>query len=140
MAAHELNVRFNLFETFLLSRHVTSAGHPRARWLLLLMIDPQQIEAHIQKGYALARKVESGALPPESWKDVRTQFLKANKVENDHPIPRMHFYLTYTKAGVQPTKNAIDGLEWAKEMRRLFSWLNTRTSPAGCSTRTLPIT
>jgi tetratricopeptide (TPR) repeat protein len=78
-----------------------------------LAIDPQQIDAHIQKGYALARKVESGGLPPESWKDVRAQFVKANKVENDHPIPLMHFYLTYTKAGVQPTKNSIDGLEWA---------------------------
>jgi tetratricopeptide (TPR) repeat protein len=78
-----------------------------------LAIDPQQIDAHIQKGYALARKVESGGLPPESWKDVRAQFVKANKVENDHPIPLMHFYLTYTKAGVKPTKNAVDGLEWA---------------------------
>src|SRR5688500_14832570 len=33
-----------------------------------IAIDPQQIDAHIQKGYALARKVESGGLPPESWK------------------------------------------------------------------------
>jgi tetratricopeptide (TPR) repeat protein len=78
-----------------------------------LAIDPQQINAHIQKGYALARKVESGALPKEAWKDVRQQFIKANGVENDHPIPLVQFYLTYVKQGVTPTKNAIDGLEWA---------------------------
>jgi len=78
-----------------------------------LAIDPKQINAHIQKGYALARKVESGALPKESWKEVRQQFIKANGVENDHPIPLVQFYLTYLKQGIDPTKNAIDGLEWA---------------------------
>jgi len=78
-----------------------------------LAIDPKQIDAHIQKGFALFHKVESGALPKESWKDVRQQFVKANGVENDHPIPLVEFYLTYLKQGEPPTKNAIAGLEWA---------------------------
>lgn len=81
-----------------------------------LAIDPKQINAHIQKGYALFHKVESGALPKESWKDVRQQFIKANGVENDHPIPLVEFYLTYVKQGETPTKNAIAGLEWAMEL------------------------
>ena len=81
-----------------------------------LAIDAKQINAHIQKGYALAHKVESGALPKESWKDVRSQFIKANGVENDHPIPLVEFYLTYLRQGEQPTKNAIAGLEWAMEL------------------------
>jgi len=76
-------------------------------------IDPQQVNALIQKGYALARKVESGGLPKEAWKDVRRQFIKANAVENDHPVPLVHFYLTYVRQGERPTQNAIDGLEWA---------------------------
>jgi len=79
-------------------------------------IDPQQINAHIQKGYALARKVESGALPVGSWNDVRLQFVKANAVENDHPVPLVQFYLTYMKQGERPTKNAIAGLEWAMQL------------------------
>jgi tetratricopeptide (TPR) repeat protein len=78
-----------------------------------LAIDPKQINAHIQKGFALFHKVESGALPSEAWKDVRAQFIKANGVENDHPIPLVEFYLTYLKQGDPPTKNAIAGLEWA---------------------------
>jgi tetratricopeptide (TPR) repeat protein len=78
-----------------------------------IAIDPKQINAHIQKGYALAHKVETGVLPKESWKDVRQQFIKANGVENDHPIPLVEFYLTYLKQGIPPTKNSIDGLEWA---------------------------
>jgi tetratricopeptide (TPR) repeat protein len=81
-----------------------------------LAIDPKQINAHIQKGFALFHKVESGALPKESWKDVRQQFIKANGVENDHPIPLVRFYLTYLKQGELPTKNAIAGLEWAMQL------------------------
>lgn len=81
-----------------------------------LAIDPQQVEAHIQKGYALSHKVESGALPQEAWRDVRRQFIKANGVENDHPVPLVHFYLTYVKQGERPTQNAIDGLEWAMQL------------------------
>jgi tetratricopeptide (TPR) repeat protein len=81
-----------------------------------LAIDPKNINAHIQKGYALAHKVESGALPQESWKDVRDQFIKANKIENDHPVPLVQFYLSFLKQGEQPTKNAIAGLEWAMQL------------------------
>jgi hypothetical protein len=28
-------------------------------------------------------------------------------------IPLVQFYLTYLKQGIEPTKNTIDGLEWA---------------------------
>jgi tetratricopeptide (TPR) repeat protein len=81
-----------------------------------ISLDPKNINAHIHKGYALAHKVESGALPKESWKDVRRQFVQANAVENDHPIPLVQFYLTYVKQGEPPTKNAIEGLEWAMQL------------------------
>jgi tetratricopeptide (TPR) repeat protein len=81
-----------------------------------LAIDPKRINAHIQKGYAMFRQAESGALPKESWKDVRRQFIKANSVENDNPIPLMRFYMSYLNQGERPTKNAIDGLEWAMHL------------------------
>lgn len=78
-----------------------------------IAIDPIQIDAHIQKGYALYRKVQKGALPKESWKDVRSQLVRANKVENDNPIPLVQYYLSYLEQGEPPTKTAVDGLEWA---------------------------
>lgn len=81
-----------------------------------LAIDAKQIDAHIQKGYALTRKVRSGVLPQTAWKDVRSQFVKANQVENDHPVPLVQFYLAYVAQGQRPTKNAIDGLVWAMEL------------------------
>jgi tetratricopeptide (TPR) repeat protein len=81
-----------------------------------LAIDAKQINAHIQRGYALGRKVRSGALPKTAWKDVRSQFVKANQVEKDHPVPLVQFYLTYVEQSVRPTQNAIDGLVWAMEL------------------------
>lgn len=47
---------------------------------------------------------------------MRGQFLRANGIENDHPVPLEWFYLSYTKQGEQPTKNAIAGLEWALQL------------------------
>lgn len=81
-----------------------------------IAIDPKDVNAHIQKGYALAHKVDSGALPKEAWRDVRAVFIKANGIENDHPIPLLQFYVTYKNEGEPPTKNAIAGLEWALEL------------------------
>ena len=81
-----------------------------------LAIDPNRINAHIQKGYALFAKAQSGASTLESWKEVRGQFVKANKVENDHPIPLVRFYLSYLEQGEPPTRNAVSGLEWALQL------------------------
>jgi hypothetical protein len=38
---------------------------------------------------------------------------QSEHLENDHPIPLREFYLSYLNSGAKPTKNAIDGLEWA---------------------------
>jgi len=78
-----------------------------------LALDSQQLKALIWKGHALMKKIESGALPKEAWADVREQFIKANAIENDHPVPLMQFYLSYVKQGQTPTKNSVEGLEWA---------------------------
>jgi tetratricopeptide (TPR) repeat protein len=81
-----------------------------------LAIHPENIAAHLQKGYAIFNKVESGTLPAESWTWVRNQFAKANVIENDHPIPLIQFYRSYRVQGVEPTRNAVDGLAWAMQL------------------------
>jgi tetratricopeptide (TPR) repeat protein len=81
-----------------------------------LAIDPQQMNAYLQKGYALTRKVQDAKLPYSAWKDVRSWWVKANKVENDHPIPLVQYYLSFVEPGEKPTKASIDGLEWAMQL------------------------
>lgn len=78
-----------------------------------IAINPNEIDAHIQKGFALYRKVKSGTLPKESWQEVRGQFVRANRIENDHPIPLIRYYLSFREQGETPPKLAVDGLEWA---------------------------
>ena len=82
-----------------------------------------RVNAHIQKGYALLREVDSGALPAESRTDVRSQFIKANKVVNDHRFPLVQHYVSYVAAGVRPTQVAVSGLEWAMELATFDSSL-----------------
>lgn len=81
-----------------------------------LAIDPQQINAHIQKGYALTRKARDGKLADGPWKQVRAQWIKANKLENDHPIPLVQYYSSFAAEGQRPPKPAVDGLEWAMQL------------------------
>ena len=81
-----------------------------------LAIDPQQINAYLQKGYALTRKVQDAKLPYSAWKDVRSWWVKANKIENDHPIPLVQYYLSFLEPGEKPTKAAVEGLVWAMQL------------------------
>jgi tetratricopeptide (TPR) repeat protein len=81
-----------------------------------LGLDPRQINAHIQKGYALTRKAQDGEQPEAAWKVARSQWVKANKAENDHPVPLVQFYLSFVDQGERPTPTAVQGLEWALQL------------------------
>lgn len=77
-----------------------------------LAIDPGNVDAHIQKGYALFRKARSSG-DETAMRAARRAFMALNKVENDHPVPLYRFYLTYTSGGDAPTANAVAALEQA---------------------------
>jgi tetratricopeptide (TPR) repeat protein len=74
-----------------------------------LAADPKLFSALIYKGRArmeLARKSQS----PANWGEIRSWFLRANKVDPEAAEPLMQFYNGYLYAGARPTKNAVDGL------------------------------
>ncbi len=75
--------------------------------------NPKQMNAHIQKGYALAKLARDNDDPEAAWKKVRRQFVKANKIENDHPIPLLYYYESYRDAGDDIPEIAVRGLERA---------------------------
>lgn len=80
-------------------------------------IDPANVNALLQKAYAMARQAESSdGSDPKIWSRVRAQFVKVNKVENDHPIPLVQYYASYLQSGEKPPKLAVQGLEWALEL------------------------
>jgi cytochrome c-type biogenesis protein CcmH/NrfG len=76
---------------------------------------PGNMTALIQKGYALTRKAGE-TKTPEAWLAARKHFVSVNKIENDHPIPLIYYYLSFVSQDKEPSKAALDGLEWALEL------------------------
>lgn len=80
-----------------------------------LALDPSNVDAHLQKGYALFRKAHRSE-DPAVLREAQRAFLALNRLENDHPIPLMYFYLSQVVAGGKPTANAVAGLAKAVEV------------------------
>lgn len=76
---------------------------------------PGNMTALIQKGYALTR-MATKAKTEEAWRAARRHFVSVNKIENDNPIPLIYYYLSFIQQDKEPTKAALDGLEWALEL------------------------
>lgn len=89
--------------------------------------DPNRINAHIQKGYALARMAPDAEDFDAAWQAARSQFVKVNRIENDNPIPLMQFYLSYRQQGRTPPAIAVQGLQRALELAPYdpqLRWMN----------------
>jgi len=89
--------------------------------------DPNRVNAHIQKGYALARMAPDAEDFDAAWQAARSQFVKVNRIENDNPIPLMQFYLSYRQQGMTPPEIAVQGLQRALELAPYdpqLRWMN----------------
>ena len=47
------------------------------------------------------------------WTAIRSVIARANRLDPENAEPLVMFYRTFVAQGVQPTKNAIDGLFYA---------------------------
>jgi tetratricopeptide (TPR) repeat protein len=81
-----------------------------------LALNPNEINAYLQKGLALAKLAPDAEKPDIAWSTVRKHFVKMNTIENDHPLALRHFYNSYKQQGKAPTKNAIEGLDWSLQL------------------------
>jgi len=78
-----------------------------------LAIDPAQVNAYLQKGYALFRMAPDEKNSDQAYKRARQPFIALNRRENDHPIPLIYFYRSFVDQGLPPSQLAIDGLDRA---------------------------
>lgn len=67
-----------------------------------LAADPGNVMAMVYKGRVLARQ--------SRWDEARSWFIKANHAEPNYALPLVLYYDTYTRAGVAPTKAAVNAL------------------------------
>lgn len=76
-----------------------------------LAANPNHVRGLIYKGRARMElaKGKSGA----DWKEIRSWFAKANRLDTENAEPLMLYYRSFGEAGVTPTKNAVEGLLYA---------------------------
>ena len=83
-----------------------------------LAIDPSRANAYVQKGYALfrmARETE-GEDRKAAYDRAMEPFAALNQIENDHPLPLMYVYRSFTERGAPPSDNARAALERAAQL------------------------
>jgi len=82
--------------------------------------DASQVNAYVQKGYALFREAEDNKGDDKeraaAYKTARAPFIALNRLENDHPLPLIYLYRSFVEQGEQSPKLAVDGLIWAVEL------------------------
>ena len=81
-----------------------------------LAIDPRTIDALLYKGRVLVRRAAAAKAGPAAWKDARSWYLKANRIDANAAEPLLLFHQSFAAAGVKPTDNAAQGLYRALEL------------------------
>ena len=81
-----------------------------------LALDPRQVNAYVQKGYALFRQAEDADDLEGAYKAAVAPFVALNKIENDHPLPLIYYYRGFAQRGSTPPDIALRGLERAAEL------------------------
>ncbi len=79
-----------------------------------LAADPKSVHALLYKGMAqMAAAQKAGITDPAKWKEIRSSFLAANRLDTEYAEPLIQFYDSFRAAGQAPSKSAQDGLVYA---------------------------
>lgn len=82
-----------------------------------LAIDPNLVGALVYKGKVHARLAQaSGHAGADVWREARSWFLRANRVDPDYALPLVLYFDSFLLAGETPTANAANGLFRAIEL------------------------
>lgn len=95
-----------------------------------IALDGNRINAYVQKGYALFRLAQE-ATPdqkPAAFKAAMKPFEALNKVDNDHPLPLIHYYRSFTEQGREPPELARHALERASQVAPFDQQLTYETA------------
>jgi len=81
-----------------------------------LAIDPNRVNAYVQKGYALFRRAADAEDTVSAYRLAIEPFLALNRIENDHPLPLVYFFRSFAERGARPSEQAALGLARAAEL------------------------
>lgn len=74
-----------------------------------LAINEQSVTSQIYKAMAL-EQIKTDSPDQVTWNEIRSEFVKANRIEPDNPIPLVKFYESYIRDNTEPTENSVNGL------------------------------
>ncbi len=81
-----------------------------------LALDPSQVNAYVQKGYALFREAPEAEDRAAAYRGAIAPFVALNQLENDHPLPLVYYFRSFAERGVEPPEQAALGLTRAAEL------------------------
>ncbi len=84
-----------------------------------IAIDPKRTNPYVQKGFAMFRmaaNAEDADAKEAAYEAAMEPFSKLNTLENDHPLPLVYYYRSYTERGATPPENARHALERAAQL------------------------
>ncbi|MFB0612844.1 DUF1570 domain-containing protein [Aurantiacibacter poecillastricola] len=81
-----------------------------------IALDPLTVNAYVQKGYALFRKAKEADDRNAAYEAAMAPFSALNRMENDHPVPLIHYYHSFGFRGEPATDLAREALEQASAL------------------------
>ncbi|HEX8056598.1 MAG TPA: hypothetical protein VF481_08050 [Novosphingobium sp.] len=78
--------------------------------------DPSQVNAYVQKGYAMFRIAAHAPDEAAAYARARGVFVALNRRETDHPLPLIYYYRSFVEQGKEPTPLALQGLARAVQL------------------------
>jgi tetratricopeptide (TPR) repeat protein len=88
-----------------------------------LAIDPKRVNALYQKGLALFQVARTAKDRDKAYAAAMDVFFDLNQIENDHPTPMIHYFLSFTARNMRPPDQAVKALDRAIEIAPFDSQL-----------------
>jgi hypothetical protein len=81
-----------------------------------LAIDPRQVNAYVQKGFAKFREARDAADRDVAYSAALQPFEALNEIEAEHPLPLFYYYRSFTERGANPPDAAREALRYAAKL------------------------
>jgi tetratricopeptide (TPR) repeat protein len=81
-----------------------------------LAVDRTQVNAYVQKGYALFNLAKEADNRAAAFAEALKPFIALNELENDHPLPLIYYFHSFALQGKEPPSLALEGLERAAQL------------------------
>lgn len=89
--------------------------------------DPSRTNAYVQKGFALFRQASEAKDKQAAYEAAMKPFEALNAIENDHPLPLIHYYRSFAERGAKPTETARAALLQASQLAPFDQGLQLNT-------------